>query len=60
MTGVNLYGTGIISTLISHLRGPPGIGFQYLDADKNFDLNNRRLANISNTIEDEDAACKLC
>jgi hypothetical protein len=58
MTGVNIFGTGINSTPISHLRGPPGIGFQYLDADKNFDLNNRRLANISYPIEDKDAACK--
>jgi hypothetical protein len=57
MTGVNIYGTGINSTPISHLRGPPGIGFQFLDADKNFDLNNRRLANISYPIEDKDAAC---
>ena len=58
MTGVNIFGTGINSTAISHLRGPPGIGFQYLDADKNFDLNNRRLANISYPIDDKDAACK--
>ena len=58
MTGVNIFGTGINSTPISHLRGPPGIGFQYLDAEKNFDLNNRRLANISYPIEDKDAACK--
>lgn len=58
MTGVNIFGTGINSTPISHLRGPPGIGFQYLDAEKNFDLNNRRLANISCPIEDKDAACK--
>jgi hypothetical protein len=56
MTGVNIYGTGINSS-ISHLRDPPGIGFQYLDTDENFDLNNRRLANISYPIEDKDAAC---
>jgi hypothetical protein len=53
MTGVNVYGTGINSTPISHLGGPPGIGSQYLDADKNFDVNNRRLAKIY-----KDAACK--
>jgi hypothetical protein len=58
MTGVNIFGTGNNSTPISHLRGPPGIGFQYLDIDKNFDLNNWRLANISYQIEDKDAACK--
>jgi chromosome segregation ATPase len=58
MTGVNIFGTGINSTPISQLRGPPGIGFRYLDAEKNFDLNNRRLANISCPIEDKDAACK--
>jgi chromosome segregation ATPase len=58
MTGVNIFGTGINSTPISQLRGPPGIGFRYLDAEKNFDLNNRRLANISCPIEDKDAVCK--
>jgi hypothetical protein len=58
MTGVNIFGTGINSTPISQLRGLPGRGFRYLEAEKNFDLNNRRLANIFFPIQDKDAACK--
>ena len=39
-------------------RGPPGIGFKYLDRERNFDLSNKRLANVSNPVENKDASNK--
>jgi len=39
-------------------RGPPGIGFKYLDRERNFDINDKRLANVSNPLENKDASNK--
>jgi hypothetical protein len=37
------------------LRGPAGIGFKYLDNEGNFDIQNKRLANIARPDDENDA-----
>lgn len=39
-------------------RGPPGIGFKYLDNDGNYDMDNKRLANVKAPVESNDAVTK--
>ena len=39
-------------------RGPAGVGFRYLDAIGNFDINKKRLANVASPIEHYDAINK--
>jgi hypothetical protein len=58
MKGVNIFGLTTNSTPISQLRGPPGIGFQYLDDRQNFNLNNKRLANVADPLDNQDATTK--
>lgn len=59
MTGVNIFGTGLQYTFSTpSQRGPPGIGFKHLDADGNFDINHKRLANVPDPIENGDAVNK--
>ena len=36
-------------------RGPPGIGFKYLDGAGNFDIGKKRLANVAKPEESFDA-----
>ena len=39
-------------------RGPAGVGFRYLDAIGNFDINKKRFANVASPIEHYDAINK--
>ena len=39
-------------------RGPAGVGFRYLDAIGNFDINKKRLANVASPIDHYDAINK--
>ena len=57
MNGVNKFGRGTNNNIV--LRGPPGIGFRYLDTDGNFDIRGKRLANVSSPVASMDASNKL-
>lgn len=57
---VNIFGSGPdAKTNITIERGPAGIGFKYLDDEGNFDIQNKRLANISLPEADNDATAKI-
>ena len=59
MSGVNIFGEPL--QLIENLtpqRGPAGVGFRYLDAIGNFDINKKRLANVASPIDHYDAINK--
>lgn len=57
---VNVFGSSLKSpTNVVGRRGLPGIGFKYLDDEGNFDMNNKRLANIADPIDENDAVNKL-
>ena len=58
MTGVNIFGMQSGSSSSYPLPGPPGIGFRYLDEYQNFDIDDKRLANIATPLEDCDAVNK--
>ena len=58
MIGLNIFGGGFNPNKQGE-RGPPGIGFKYLDEHKNYDINSKRLANVSDPVENKDAANKL-
>ncbi|CAF4578661.1 unnamed protein product, partial [Rotaria magnacalcarata] len=45
-------------TIVNH-RGPPGLGFKYLDEERNFDIENKRIANVVSPIEENDVATKI-
>jgi len=53
---VNIFeATNKNTTNVHGVRGQPGIGFKFLDDEGNFDIDNKRLANLSDPIEDNDA-----
>ena len=59
---VNIFGNGPITastgTIVNH-RGPPGLGFKYLDEERNFDIENKRIANVASPIEENDVTTKI-
>ena len=59
MSGVNIFGEPLqLNKNLTPQRGPAGIGFRYLDAIGNFDINKKRLANVASPIEHYDAISK--
>jgi len=57
---VNIFGAGSKSkSSLSGQRGPAGIGFKYLDEERNFDIGNKRLGNVGLPIELTDAVSKI-
>lgn len=58
MEGINIFGTGL-SLHNTSQRGPPGIGFKYLDEDHNYDIDFKRLANVAEPVNENDAATKI-
>lgn len=59
MTGVNIFGSGLTNKSQTSQRGPPGIGFKYLDEHGNFDIDNKRLGNVGICKDDRDAVSKI-
>ena len=60
MSGVNIFGAALNNNnkIPKSQRGPPGIGFKYLDSEGNFDIQNKRLANIQAPNASNDAVNK--
>ena len=59
MSGVNIFGEPLqLNKNLTPQRGPAGVGFRYLDAIGNFDINKKRLANVTSPIEHYDAINK--
>ena len=59
MSGVNIFGEPLqLNENLTPQRGPAGVGFRYLDAIGNFDINKKRLANVASPIEHYDAINK--
>ena len=59
MSGVNIFGEPLqLNKNLTPQRGPAGVGFRYLDAIGNFDINKKRLANVASPIEHYDAINK--
>ena len=59
MSGVNIFGEPLqLNKNLTPQRGPAGVGFKYLDAIGNFDINKKRLANVASPIEHYDAINK--
>ena len=59
MSGVNIFGKALSSTKnITVQKGPPGIGFKYLDGSGNFDIGKKRLTNVARPEETFDAVNK--
>ena len=59
MSGVNIFGEPLqLDENLTPQRGPAGVGFRYLDAIGNFDINKKRLANVASPIEHYDAINK--
>ena len=59
MSGVNIFGEPLqLKENLTPQRGPAGVGFRYLDAIGNFDINKKRLANVASPIEHYDAINK--
>lgn len=57
MSGVNIFGEPLSTNKKKTIqRGPAGIGFKYLDAEGNFDIDKKRLANVADPIVQHDAA----
>ena len=51
MSGVNIFGEPLqLNKNLTPQRGPAGVGFRYLDAVGNFDINKKRLANVASPI----------
>ena len=45
MSGVNIFGEQLqLNKNLTPQRGPAGVGFRYLDAIGNFDINKKRLS----------------
>ena len=59
MSGVNIFGEPLqLNKNLTPQRGPAGVGFRYLDAIRNFDINKKRLANVASPIEHYNAINK--
>ena len=59
MSGVNIFGEALqLNENLTPQRGPAGVGFRYLDAIGNFDINKKRLANVASPIDHYDAINK--
>ena len=59
MSGVNIFGEPLqLNENLTPQRGPAGVGFRYLDAIGNFDINKKRLANVASPIGHYDAINK--
>ena len=59
MSGVNIFGEQLqLNKNLTPQRGPAGVGFRYLDAIGNFDINKKRLANVASPIDHYDAINK--
>ena len=59
MSGVNIFGEPLqLNKNLTPQRGPAGVGFRYLDAIGNFDINKKRLANMASPIDHYDAINK--
>ena len=59
MSGVNIFGEPLqLNENLTPQRGPAGVGFRYLDAIGNFDINKKRLANVASPIDHHDAINK--
>ena len=59
MSGVNIFGEPLqLNKNLTPQMGPAGVGFRYLDAIGNFDINKKRLANVASPIEHYDAINK--
>ena len=59
MSGVNIFGEPLqLNKNLTPQRGPAGVGFRYLDAIGNFDINKKRLANVASPIDNYDAINK--
>ena len=59
MSGVNIFGEPLqLNKNLTPQRGPAGVGFRYLDAIGNFDINKKRLANVASPIDHYDAINK--
>ena len=59
MSGVNIFGEPLqLNRNLTPQRGPAGVGFRYLDAIGNFEINKKRLANVASPIEHYDAINK--
>ena len=59
MSGVNIFGEPLqLNKNLTPQRGPAGVGFRYLDAILNFDINKKRLANVASPIKHYDAINK--
>ena len=59
MSGVNIFGEPLqLNKNLTPQRGQAGVGFRYLDAKGNFDINKKRLANVASPIEHYDAINK--
>ena len=54
---VSVFGTSV-NLHVNEVRGQPGVGYKILDSDGNFDISNKRLANVDDPIELNDAANK--
>ena len=59
MSGVNIFGEPLqLNENLTPQRGPAGVGFRYLGAIGNFDINKKRLANVASPIDHHDAINK--
>ena len=59
MSGVNIFGEPLqLNKNLTPQRGPARVGFRYLDAIGNFDINKKRLANVASPIDYYDAINK--
>ena len=59
MSGVNIFGEPLqLNKNLTPQRGPARVGFRYLDAIGNFDINKKRLANVASPIDHYDAINK--
>ena len=59
MSEVNIFGEPLqLNKNLTPQRGPAGVGFRYLDAIGNFDINKKRLANVASPIDHYDAINK--
>ena len=59
MSGVNIFGEPLqLNKNLTPQRGPAGVGFRYLDAIGNFDINKKRLANVASPIDHYDSINK--
>ena len=59
MSGVNIFDEPLqLNENLTPQRGPAGVGFRYLDAIGNFDINKKRLANVASPIDHYDAINK--